>query len=145
MQLVKGDTGKRGAAPAPPPANPETLPACPGWLCAPARAEWKRVVPLLSDRGHLDGIDFAKLASYCEAFGQVQVCTAVVKRDGAFYRTSTGMRREHPASKAKREWMAQLSGLAAEFGLSPADRRRVPPAKPKSENRLHGLMGGKKA
>lgn len=112
-------TATRGRKPATIPAASDALdrtPAAPAWLSAYAKAEWKRVAPILVSRGTLTKGDLGQFESYCAAAGSArQIAEALAtmplpdpKLGGLQIRFATLARQ-----------------LAAEFGLSPVARTRI--------------------
>lgn len=109
----------RGRKPDTIPAASDALdrtPPAPAWLAPHARAEWKRVAPILVARGTITKADLGMLESYCAAAGSArQIAEALAtmslpdpKLGGLQIRYATLARQ-----------------LAAEFGLSPVSRTRI--------------------
>ena len=61
-------------------------PRAPAWLSHFARAEWKRVTPILVARGVLTHADLGSLENYCVAIGTVRECQMALQRDGTLAR-----------------------------------------------------------
>lgn len=91
-------------------------PSAPKRLTAQAKAEWKRVLPVLIKRGVVTTGDLAGIESYCAAIGYIhqideQMSSSVVpdlKMGGLQIR-----------------YIQTARQLAAEYGLMPASRARV--------------------
>ncbi len=112
-------------------------PRAPSWLSKDAKAEWKRVVPLLVDRGVLTNGDLGSLESYCVAVGTVCECQRALNKEGMFQRdltktvtkdgkaiiTDKGFKR-HPAIGVMNTSMTIVRQYAAELGLTPVSRSR---------------------
>ena len=98
-------------------------PKAPSWLSKDARAEWKRVAPILTDRRTLTEADLGTLESYCVATGTVREMQRLLNRDGAIVATDKGPRR-HPALGVQNAAMTTARLCAAELGLTPVSRSR---------------------
>lgn len=99
-------------------------PDAPAWLSKPAKAEWRRVAPLLIARRILTDADIATLESYCVAVGTVQEAAAILAAEGLTCMTDSGPKR-HPASTIQDGAMKTARQIAAELGLTPASRAKA--------------------
>lgn len=95
----------------------------PKWLSADAKAEWKRVFPILLDRRILTVADLGSLENYCIAIGAVRAMERKIQTEGHVYTTETGLKR-HPAVAIQADNMNRARLLAAELGLTPVSRSR---------------------
>jgi P27 family predicted phage terminase small subunit len=138
--------GKRGPAPKPTalkklqgnmgrrplnenePALDTTMPACPRWLTAEARAEWRRVATKLHKAGILTNVDRAVLAAYCQAWSDwvstskqlEQEPTVIVPDD------DTGKRRYlNPTTTAANSARDAMIKYARELGMTPSARTGI--------------------
>jgi P27 family predicted phage terminase small subunit len=109
---------------------------------------WRELAPLLVRMRVLTKADGAALALTCDVIAEYRAARAVVEAEGATFtvRTDSGkVVRAHPAvAIAADAHRRALRGLA-EFGLTPAGRRRVeaiPPGRDDS-NSFGRLMSGK--
>ncbi|WP_316195932.1 MULTISPECIES: phage terminase small subunit P27 family [unclassified Bradyrhizobium] len=93
------------------------------WLSKDAKAEWRRVMPILSARRILTDADLGSLESYCIASGQVREMQRIIKREGSVIITDRGLR-AHPAVRIQSDAMTRARLLAAELGLTPVSRNR---------------------
>ncbi len=100
--------GGRSRAFPPVDQSPPAAPPMPRGLSYWARAEWRRVVPLLLDAGTLSTLDLAALTLYCEGWSSYRMSL----RDGD--------------ERARARAGAHLLKIITEFGLSPRSRVRVP-------------------
>jgi len=147
-RALRGTRGKRpsGREPRPDPGAPDR----PGWLIGEAAEEWDRVVPQLERRGLLTRIDVATLTGYCLAWATLRATTediavngftlAAVERvldDGTRLYCRAG---PNPAAVRREKALADVRAASAMFGLSPADRARVPAPDPGGGSDL--LTGG---
>ncbi|WGD32009.1 phage terminase small subunit P27 family [Ancylobacter sp. WKF20] len=99
-------------------------PAPPSWFDRHAKAEWKRVAPILTqERKVLTTGDVATLQSYCIAVGQVAQAAEIISKEGLTFNGPHGPRK-HPAVAIQQGAMAQARLLAGELGLTPTSRSR---------------------
>lgn len=108
----------------------ENRPA-PSWMSKDAKAEWRRVFPILIDRRILTVADLGSLENYCVAIGQVRETERQLQAEGHTFTTETGIKR-HPATAIQSDAMTRARLLAAELGLTPVSRSR--PAVRKDED-----------
>lgn len=100
------------------------MPPAPAWLPAEAKAEWKRVGPIIEKRGTLTVADLGSLEIYCLAVGQVRACQAIIAKEDMFVQSDRSAPRPHPAFRTMHEAMRQARQFAAELGLTPVSRAR---------------------
>lgn len=97
-----------------------TAPNPPSWLSKDAKAEWRRVAPILVDeRKVLTEADLGTLESYCIATGTVREAHRTLNRDGLML---AGKR--HPAFGMMNSAQTTARLCAAELGLTPVSRSR---------------------
>lgn len=99
------------------------VPMPPAWLSKEAKAEWRRVAPILFNRRILTHADLGTLESYCTATGTVRDMQRRINQDGAIVSTEKGPKR-HPALGVQNAAMMQARLLANELGLTPVSRSR---------------------
>ena len=102
-----------------------TAPRVPAWLSAPAKAEWRRVAPILVERGAITEADLGILATCCEAFGTIVETRRILARDGLVITSPSAMLKQHPALGSQNAAMATHRQLCAELGLTPFARSRA--------------------
>lgn len=102
----------------------EKVPPAPRWMSKHAKAEWKRVIPLMIERRILTDADLGSVESYCIATGQVAEMEDLIRREGAVVATDRGPKK-HPALQVQKDAMTQARLLAAELGLTPVSRSRA--------------------
>jgi phage terminase small subunit len=69
LKVITGNRGKRPLnAREPTPAV--ALPTCPAHICPSAKSEWKRLVHLLHDVGHLNNLHRTALTANLQAYGR---------------------------------------------------------------------------
>ncbi|KAB0679527.1 phage terminase small subunit P27 family [Aureimonas leprariae] len=100
------------------------VPKPPAWLSKDAKAEWKRVAPVLVERGVLTTADLATLEGYATAIGRVREAEATIRREGATYIAASGPKR-HPAVTTQDAALKTARLFAAELGLTPYARSRT--------------------
>ena len=120
--------------------DPGPEPSCPEFLDDGARREWRRVLPSLRTSGSITRVDRAALAAYCDAYSQFKQASrelsAWIKAHGtALIKTPQGPIK-HPCLAIKRDAAAAMMKYAAEFGFSPASRRRMTPADRESKPKV---------
>ncbi|MFG1282285.1 phage terminase small subunit P27 family [Xanthobacter autotrophicus] len=116
--------GRKPATINPGTSSVEKVPAPPAWLSKDAKAEWKRVAPILiNERRTLTIADLSMLANYCTAVGQVAEAARIVSKEGLTVASPTGPKK-HPAVAIRSDGMTQARQIAAELGLTPASRSR---------------------
>jgi P27 family predicted phage terminase small subunit len=112
-------------------------PKQPDHLCADAKKEWRRIIPLLEQRGTLSKADSAVLAVYCETHArwlqaksevtEHGLMIAVTVLDSAGEQVTT--RKPNPALKIAETCERSLRSFLREFGCTPQSRERVKPTK----------------
>jgi P27 family predicted phage terminase small subunit len=105
------------------PAAIQAVPNPPAWLPKDAKAEWRRVMPLLIERRILTVADMGSVENYCLAIGQVRDTQRTIAGEGQVIQTTRGLR-AHPAVKIQADAMTRARLLAAELGLTPVSRSR---------------------
>jgi P27 family predicted phage terminase small subunit len=123
LRILEGNPGHR---PIPiPPTPPIAEVRCPAWLDALAKAEWRRIAPLLDQMHLLTALDVAMLASYCSAYSELQQATEILKSRGRTFETPSGYKQQRPEVGIAHRATLLIRLLAGEFGLSPTARMRL--------------------
>ncbi|TAY66490.1 phage terminase small subunit P27 family [Rhizobium leguminosarum] len=91
-------------------------PAAPKQLSAYARAEWKRIMPGLIERGIITRADLGGVEDYCRARGLVREIEDALRASGDI---------DMKLCRLQDKAMQTARQLAAEYGLSPVSRARV--------------------
>ena len=91
--------------------------AAPEWLAESARAEWDRVMPVLTERRILTEADLGGLENYCICIGRVRDMEAGIQNTPD---PELILKLARMQDKA----MASARLLAAELGLTPVSRSR---------------------
>jgi P27 family predicted phage terminase small subunit len=119
--------------------HPEVgLPPMPKDLSREARAEWRRVTPLLLELSLLTTIDRSAIERYCRLYGRWQqaerallakqqqlVAEGKDVSEALVQLTPTGFERESALSRIANDLAHQVEQAEACFGMSPSARARV--------------------
>jgi P27 family predicted phage terminase small subunit len=104
----------------------------PRYLSKAAKAEWKRVAPLLEEAGILQAIDQTLLASYCQMFAHYRASEDDIAKNGLVIivtsQTRTGSTSkpvQNPAVRNSIQFHRAMVGTAVKFGINPLDRPRI--------------------
>jgi P27 family predicted phage terminase small subunit len=106
------------------------IPEMPRFLNPEARAEWKRIVPILHKMGVLTVADGKALAAYCSCYSQLSKSEAAIEKFGLICVTLdqvTGVAelKANPAVRIKSDALRQMKSFLIEFGLTPASRSKL--------------------
>jgi P27 family predicted phage terminase small subunit len=128
-------------------------PKMPTHLSRAAKAEWRRLVPLLLERGSLTSCDSSMLSIYCETHGRWLAAKADVEANGLTITVSVldkhgaavTTRRTNPALRTLENCERSLRAFLREFGMTPATRERILPAQeqPKQVKTIFEMMKDK--
>lgn len=91
------------------------VPKAPTWLSKDARAEWRRIMPLLVERRILTDADLGGVENYCTAIGRVREIERLIQASPSF---------DARLFRASDKAMQTARQLAAELGLTPVSRSR---------------------
>jgi P27 family predicted phage terminase small subunit len=101
-------------------------PACPNWLNAEAKAEWRRIVPELERLNLLTTIDRAALATYCQTWARYVEAEAKIAQYGSVLKSGkSDYVQVSPYATISRQCSQIIKAFAAEFGLTPSSRSRI--------------------
>lgn len=109
-------------------------PAAPKQLSAYARAEWKRIMPGLIERGIITRGDLGGVEDYCRARGLVREIEDTLRTSGEI---------DMKLCRLQDKAMQTARQLAAEYGLSPVSRARVGSAANSDEDDDNPMMIGR--
>ena len=99
-----------------------TVPKAPSYLSKDAKAEWRRVAPILTDeRKVLTVADLAALENYVIAVATMRQAHRDVQANGLVLPNG----KRNPASTALIQAQQQMLRAAGELGLTPASRSRA--------------------
>jgi P27 family predicted phage terminase small subunit len=121
VRVMEGKSPRKDELKAPP-----GLPSAPGYLDSFARAEWRRIVPLLHAMEILTKVDRAALEAYCNAYSNMREAQMVLAKKGLTVRTGPqGYLQQRPEVAIANKSMALVQKLCAEFGMTPSARARM--------------------
>lgn len=108
------------------------MPACPAWLPLEAKRIWKKEAPDLHKAGLLTFVDGPAFANYCLVRAQLK--QAYEELDGeltydAVSKNGTVNHVARPEVAIIHKCIDQIKAYAAEFGMTPAARSRIPAAR----------------
>jgi P27 family predicted phage terminase small subunit len=141
LRVIQGNPGRR-------PYNEKEpkprlgIPPCPKFLNKAARAEWRRVTPLLHEVGLLAQIDRAALAAYCQAWGRWVETEQLLSKTGTLVKSPNGYPMPHPLLAIANKAMMQMRALLLEFGMSPSSRSRLTSGEPNKIDPFDELLTG---
>lgn len=114
--------GKKPSNIAPGTSPVTKVPAPPSYLSKDAKAEWRRVAPILIDeRKVLTVADLGTLENYCIALGTFRDMHRLLQAEG--HVLPNGKR--HPAAGILTAMLQQHQRVAGELGLTPSARSRA--------------------
>jgi P27 family predicted phage terminase small subunit len=129
LKKLLGNPGKRKLNNAEPVA-PKGVPEMPKFLNGEARAEWRRIIPILINMGVLTVADGKALGAYCSAYSQLVKAEAAIEKFGLICATldqETGVAelKVNPAVRVKSDALRHMKSFLLEFGLTPASRSKL--------------------
>ncbi|MFQ6181647.1 phage terminase small subunit P27 family [Sinorhizobium meliloti] len=92
---------------------------------AAAKREWRRIMPILVERGVLSPADMHAVERFCEAAADIASAREAIAQHGAYIADRHGELKRNPAYATLREATAESRRWSAEIGLTPASRSRV--------------------
>jgi P27 family predicted phage terminase small subunit len=125
LKLLRGNPGRRPLpTQEPTPALVEGSQAPPAWLDKAAKAEWRRVAPLLVKNGLLSELDLDALTAYCVAFTEWRRAAAQARRQTVVVGPN-GFLMQSPYVLIAARSLALMRSLMSDFGMTPSARARV--------------------
>lgn len=106
---------------------PVNAPPCPDALDGAARAEWDRIMPILTAARMISELDLATAAGYCQAFGDWADNLRLVKKHGVFARQPSGGIAPTAFYRATIEASMRMLKFAQDLGLNAGHRARIRP------------------
>ena len=107
-------------------------PEMPDWLSPAARAEWEKVLPHLLALGWIHELDKVALASYCEAYADLQRFRQLISQKNAEQAESGDVQTFATGAKQISVWRQlandaekRANAAGAQFGMSPLARRNM--------------------
>ena len=117
-------------------STPDGKPICPQWLSPDAKAEWKRIVPLLDDMGILSKTDQTMLAQYCTLYSDFKSATMGGRYKTVLTKSGECFEIPEPFSAAEH---TQLRQCSQQLGLTVLARQSIKLPKGRKANRFEGL------
>lgn len=114
----KGRMNKRE----PKPTGPVT---CPDWLSIAAKAEWRRIAPVLVRARIVTAADRATLAVYCQQWGRAVAAEQEVALLGDIVKSPSGYPIVNPHLGVANKAVLLMLKYAVELGITPSARTRV--------------------
>ncbi len=142
VHMLHGNPSKKSAAELAAAANakPTALtvkaPACPDFLAADAKTEWKRIVDDLVTLGLVTKIDRAELAVYCQAWADWKYARkkiAELQDSGFVESTPSGYKQISAWMQVANRAEDRMRTAGASFGLNPSARSRLDVRVPQGE------------
>jgi P27 family predicted phage terminase small subunit len=114
------------------------IPRRPSFLSPAARKEWRRLLPLLMERGSLTAGDSQGLALHCECFARWIACQKQINQEGLMQTVTVldkhgdklTRTKPHPCLRIAQDCERSLRVSLASLGLTPQSREKIVPAKP---------------
>jgi P27 family predicted phage terminase small subunit len=125
QKRLAGNPGKRKLNDAEP--EPElTIPACPEWLDGLGRKEWSRITTHLHAVGCIAELYLLPLAAYCMAYSRwLRAEAQAIATGGDVCVSNEGGKYFNPWRAVADKAQAQMTTLAAEFGMTPSSKSRI--------------------
>ncbi|WP_343728512.1 phage terminase small subunit P27 family [Duganella sp.] len=140
VHLIRGNPSKKSAeelagatSRSGPPAQ---APACPDFLTADAKTEWRRIINDLVVLGVVTKIDRAELAVYCQAWSDWKMARKKIAemRDTGFVETTpSGYKQMSAWMQVANRAEDRMRTAGSSFGLNPAARGRLEIRSPQGE------------
>ena len=138
LKLIQGNPGKRPINKDEP--KPEIkAPTCPPHLSRPAKNEWKRIVPILTNLGIMTKVDRAAIAAYCQSYGRWVEAENKVQERGDVVKTTNGNIVTNPYLSVANRAMDNMRKFLVEFGMTPSSRSRISADKKESSSEYDNL------
>ena len=119
---LRGNPGRRKG----PEPEAGDLPAIPSWLPKAARPTWDAVIPALAGRVALHQIDSAALGDLVLCLFRLNQAERHIEKHGLLVKGAKGNEVKNPAAQLARSYRISVQRWFTNFGLTPADRSRVP-------------------
>jgi len=134
VHLLRGNPSKLSAAQlaaagaAGTPAGAGEAPACPSFLTAEAKKEWKRIIDDLVALGVVQKIDRGELAVYCQAWADWKFARekiAELQEKGYVENTPSGYKQISSWMQVANRAEERMRSAGNSFGLNPSTRSRL--------------------
>ncbi len=107
--------------------------SCPRRLSPEAKAEWKRIVPLMAKAGLLIEADRSILELYCSTMGDVRELEKELRKSGRTITTPKGCIQSSPAWTQLRQARQDAARFAVSLCLTPRTRKTLGIGAPKDD------------
>jgi P27 family predicted phage terminase small subunit len=124
LKKLEGNPGKRQLNEYEP-VPPISMLRCPNYLLPEAKKEWRRLAASLIAMGVLTVADAVPFAAYCTAYARWREAEDFITKHGAIYKDPRGFARPNPYVAIAAHHLREIKSLAAEFGLTPANRTAI--------------------
>ena len=139
LVLLEGNPGKRPINKREP--QPRRIaPKCPAYLDEDAKAEWRRLVPVLRRMKVLTEADYMVLSSLCQAYSTMVKAQKKLTESGLLFKTQSGYVQQSPLLSIVSSCVETITRLAREFGLTPASRTRLQMLSGAPEDQPDGIL-----
>lgn len=139
LVLLEGNPGKRPINKREPQPR-HIAPKCPAYLDEDAKAEWRRLVPVLRRMKVLTEADYMALGSLCQAYSTMVKAQSKLTESGLLFKTQSGYVQQSPLLSIVSSCVETITRLAREFGLTPASRSRLQMLTGASEDQPDGIL-----
>lgn len=126
LRVLKGNPSKRPLPTKEP--TPKLVDAShppPDWLDDAAKAEWRRIAPMLARNGLLTEMDLDALTAYCHAWCVWKDANAKIRQFGIVIKAKNGFPMASPYLPIANKAMVTMKAFMIEFGMTPSSRSRV--------------------
>lgn len=125
------------------PAPKKKAPACPKWLDAEARKEWRRLAKVLEEMGVLTQLDMGVFATYCNAYARWKEADEFISQHGTVIKTPSGYVQQLPQVSIAQTYAKLMNRCAEQMGLTPSSRSRIIAAdNGDPDDEMEELLGG---
>jgi P27 family predicted phage terminase small subunit len=133
LKVVRGNPGKRALNTAEPQYSADHL-ACPRWLSAEAKREWRRVAKLLKDQRVVTDADRAALVAYCQAWARWRQAEEILETGGFTQQVAIQNAKGEiigekeivrPEVIIAQKYLELMQRAAGRLGLDPSSRAKV--------------------
>ena len=144
IKELEGNPGKRALNDKEPKPQ-KKAPACPKWLDAEAKKEWRRLAKQMEAMGILTEVDMAAFAGYCQAYARWKQAEERITDRGLVMRTPSVYAQQVPYISIAQQYLRLMNQFAEQFGLTPAARSRIIAGNDngsRGQDEMDDLLGG---
>ena len=92
----------------------------PTWLHVLAKAEWRRVAPLMLAAGRISELDTQTLAAYCQSYARWRECEQTIAKEGPVFKGAA-----RPEVMIGHRALGSMRQLAKQLGIGAQSRARI--------------------